>query len=65
MCPRGEIGNTKDLKPCPLGVPVRVRRGHHCKMIQPLIISDKNSKSLKIKSQIENIKENKFENQIL
>ncbi len=58
-----KLVDTKDLKSLPFWeCQFESGRGHHCKMIQPLIISDKNSKSLKIKSQIEKaIKEIKFE----
>ena len=55
-CPRGEIGRHKGLKILALlGVPVRVWPRAPLKMNKPLIISDKNSKSLKIKSIIKNI----------
>ena len=53
-CPRGEIGRHKGLKILALlGVPVRgLAEGTIMKMNKLLIISDKNSKSLKIKKQI-------------
>ena len=55
-CPRGEIGRHKGLKILALlGVPVRVWPRAPFKMNKPLIISDKNSKSLKIKSIIKKI----------
>ena len=53
MCPRGEIGRHKGLKILALlGVQFESGRGHHIKMIKPIIISDINSKSIKIKKQI-------------
>ena len=56
-CPRGEIGRHKGLKILALlGVPVRVwPRAPNSIMSKALIISDKNTKSLKIKKQIKSI----------
>ena len=53
-CPRGEIGRHKGLKILALlGVPVRVWPRAPPKMMnKPQIISDNNSKSLKIKKKI-------------
>ena len=56
-CPRGEIGRHKGLKILALlGVPVRVwPRAPLLKMNKPLIISDKNKKSLYIKKKVNKI----------
>ena len=54
MCPRGEIGRHKGLKILALlGVPVRVLAEGTTKLMKKqLIISDTNSKSLKIKKKL-------------
>ena len=55
-CPRGEIGRHKGLKILALlGVQFESPRGTTTKMNKQLIISDTNSKSLKIKKQINNL----------
>ena len=55
-CPRGEIGRHKGLKILALlGVPVRVWPRAPLKMIRPIIISDKNKKSLNIKKKVNRI----------
>ena len=48
-----KLVDTKDLKSLPFWeCQFESGRGHHLKMNKPLIISDKNSKSLKIKKKI-------------
>ena len=60
-----KLVDTKDLNPCP-GVPVRAAE-HHYKNDKTIIISDINSKSIKIKKQIIKIlkKESKKSNLVI
>ena len=56
MCPRGEIGRHKYLKSLPFWeCQFESGEGTTKIMNKPIIISDKNLKSLKIKNQITNI----------
>ena len=58
-CPRGEIVDTRLKILALLGVPVRVDEGTIFKMNTRIVISDKNLKSLRLKTNSKNIKQNK------
>ena len=60
-----KLVDTKDLNPCPFGSAGSNQQAPPMKMDKILIISDKNSKSLKIKKKIILLKKNILEKKLV